>query len=113
MKDVETPLLLGRPFLATRRALIDVERGEWILRFNKEQVVFNIFEAIIHAHEDLQCYQIDLIDELIENILKEKNISSPIENVLVQSIEETCKDDDDVEVNALALQLQETQLGCG
>lgn len=36
---------------------------------------------------------------------KEKNVSSPIEKVLVQSIKETCKDDD-VEVNELVLQLQ-------
>lgn len=36
-----------------------------------------------HAHEDLQCYQIDLIDELIENVSKEENLSSPTEKVLV------------------------------
>ena len=52
-EDVETPLLLGRPFLAIRRALIDVERGELILRFNKEQLIFHIFEAMKHANEYL------------------------------------------------------------
>jgi len=31
--DDETPLLLGRPFLATRRALIYVEMGKLMLRF--------------------------------------------------------------------------------
>ncbi|MCI93215.1 hypothetical protein A2U01_0114513, partial [Trifolium medium] len=31
------PLLLGRPFLATGRALIDVERGELMLRTDGEQ----------------------------------------------------------------------------
>lgn len=35
-EDTGTPLLLGITFLATGRALIDVERGELILRFNKE-----------------------------------------------------------------------------
>ncbi|XP_050897349.1 uncharacterized protein LOC127104192 [Lathyrus oleraceus] len=34
-KDIETPLLLGRSLLATRRALIDVKIGELILKFNK------------------------------------------------------------------------------
>lgn len=48
--------------MAMGRALIDVERVEFISRFNKEQVVFNVFEAMKHTHEDLQCYQIDLID---------------------------------------------------
>ena len=52
------------------RALIDVERGELILRFNNEHVVFNMFETVKHTREDLQCYQINLIVELIDNILK-------------------------------------------
>ncbi|XP_050909136.1 uncharacterized protein LOC127122906 [Lathyrus oleraceus] len=52
-EDAETPLLLGKPSLATSRSLIDVERGELILWFNKEQVIFNVFEAMKHRHEDL------------------------------------------------------------
>lgn len=52
-EDVETPLLLGKSFLAIGRALIDTEKGELILRFNKEHVVFNVFKAMKHAHEDL------------------------------------------------------------
>jgi hypothetical protein len=44
-EDDETPLLLGRHFLATGRALIDVEMGKLILRFQNEHVVFNILEA--------------------------------------------------------------------
>jgi len=47
-EDEELPLLLGRPFLATGRALIDVDMGELMLRFQDEQVVFNIYEAMKH-----------------------------------------------------------------
>lgn len=47
-----------------------MERGELILRFNKEQVIFNVFEVMKHTQEDLECYQIDLIEELIENVSK-------------------------------------------
>lgn len=47
---------------------------------------------------------------MIENVSKEEGLSSPIEKVLVQSIEETCEDDDNVEVNKLVLQLQAAQL---
>ncbi|XP_073154071.1 uncharacterized protein [Henckelia pumila] len=43
--DRETPLILGRPFLATNRALIDVQKGELILRLNEKQVVFNMFKS--------------------------------------------------------------------
>ncbi|RYR08964.1 hypothetical protein Ahy_B05g076890 [Arachis hypogaea] len=38
------PIILGRPFLATARALIDVERGELILRIHDEQLAFTIFK---------------------------------------------------------------------
>ncbi|XP_015947216.1 uncharacterized protein LOC107472179 [Arachis duranensis] len=34
------PITLGRPFLATGRALIDVEQGELILRIHDEQLTF-------------------------------------------------------------------------
>ncbi|CAJ2663170.1 unnamed protein product [Trifolium pratense] len=44
-ENAEMPLLLGRPFLATGRALIDVEMGDLMLRLNDEQVNFNIFEG--------------------------------------------------------------------
>ena len=36
-KDFETLLLIGRSFLAASRALIDMELGELIIRFNKEK----------------------------------------------------------------------------
>ncbi|XP_050919223.1 uncharacterized protein LOC127136739 [Lathyrus oleraceus] len=47
-EDSETPLLLGRSFLETCKALIYVVMGELILRFNNEKVVFNVFEALNH-----------------------------------------------------------------
>ncbi|KAK4731479.1 hypothetical protein R3W88_024467 [Solanum pinnatisectum] len=36
--DFEVPIILGRPFLATGRALVDVERGELNFRLNKDEV---------------------------------------------------------------------------
>lgn len=36
--DNNVPIILGRPFLAIRRALIDVERGELAMRVNNEEV---------------------------------------------------------------------------
>ncbi|XP_015159982.1 uncharacterized protein [Solanum tuberosum] len=44
--DFEVPIILGRPFLAMGRALVDAERGELIFRFNKEEVKFNIFRSM-------------------------------------------------------------------
>ena len=40
-EDKHVPLLLGRPFLATGAALIDVKNGELNLRVGEEEVKFN------------------------------------------------------------------------
>ena len=41
-EDTQVPLLLGRPFLATGAALIDVQKGESTLRVGDEAVQFNL-----------------------------------------------------------------------
>ncbi|KAK4733841.1 hypothetical protein R3W88_008102 [Solanum pinnatisectum] len=45
-EDFEVPIILGRPFLATGRALVDVESGELKFRLNKEEVNFNICRSM-------------------------------------------------------------------
>ena len=41
-EEKQVPLLLGRPFLATGVALIDVKKGELTLRVGDEAVHFNL-----------------------------------------------------------------------
>nr|XP_027121804.1 uncharacterized protein LOC113738745 [Coffea arabica] len=41
-EDVRMPIILGRPFLATARTMIDVEKGKLILRVNGEELEFNL-----------------------------------------------------------------------
>ena len=41
-EDTQVPLLLGRPFLETRAALIDVKKGELTLKVGDEAVHFNL-----------------------------------------------------------------------
>ena len=41
-EDKQVPLLLGRPFLATGAALIDVKKGQLTLRVGDEAVYFNL-----------------------------------------------------------------------
>ena len=38
----EVPIILGRSFLATGRALVDMEKGQMKFRLNNEEVTFNI-----------------------------------------------------------------------
>ena len=45
-EDKQVPLLLGRPFLATWVALIDVEKEELNLRVGDEAVHFNLNHSL-------------------------------------------------------------------
>ena len=45
-EEKHVPLLLGRPFLATSAALIDVNMGELTLRAGKEKVKFNLNQSL-------------------------------------------------------------------
>ena len=54
-EDKEIPIILGRPFLATGRAMIDVKRGELKLRVHEDEVKFNVFEAVRHDRPKTRC----------------------------------------------------------
>ena len=56
-EDKEVPLILGRPFLVTGRALIDVQEGKLELWVQDEKVTFNIFEATEFSHRSLFLFQ--------------------------------------------------------
>ena len=53
-EDTQVPLFLGRPFLATRAALIDVKKGELTLRVGNEAVHFNINRSLEHPNVDVE-----------------------------------------------------------
>ncbi|KAL8491895.1 hypothetical protein ACS0TY_023478 [Phlomoides rotata] len=44
-EDESVPLILGRPFLATRGAVIDVKKGELVLNVKNDHVLFNIYKV--------------------------------------------------------------------
>jgi len=101
----DMPLILGRPFLATGRALIDVEMGKLMLRFHNEQVVFNIFEAMKYRAEHPKCYRFDVVDEIVEDTSLEHHPTQPMEKEIVNSIE-SCDHDEDLEVKECVKQLE-------
>jgi len=104
-EDEHITLLLGRTFLGIGRALIDVELGELMLRFQNEQVMFNIFEAMTHRTENPQCYRVDVVDEIVEDNSREPQPTQPMEKTIVNSME-NCDKDEDLEVKECVKQLE-------
>ena len=49
--DFEVPIILGRPFLATGRALVDMEKGQMTFWLNNEEATFNICRTMRQSGE--------------------------------------------------------------
>ena len=49
--DFEVPIIVGWPFLATGRALVDMEKGQMKFRLNNEEATFNICRTMRQSGE--------------------------------------------------------------
>nr|XP_017179132.2 uncharacterized protein LOC108169756 [Malus domestica] len=61
-EDLKTPIILGRPFMATALTLIDVEAGTLTLKVQNQLLVFNLFEATKQPAEKQECMRVDTLD---------------------------------------------------
>ncbi|GJV05562.1 reverse transcriptase domain-containing protein [Tanacetum coccineum] len=65
-EDNKVPLILGRPFLHTDNAVIQVKQKQLNLGVRTERMIFNIDSAIKHSYSnDDTCFSIDVIDEIL------------------------------------------------
>lgn len=58
-EDSQIPINLGRPFLATARAIINVKYGKLSLIVGEEKVVFNLANSIKTLFVEDSCCRID------------------------------------------------------
>ena len=63
--DKEVLIILGRLFLSTRKTLIDVQKGELIVRVNDQQVIFNMLDAMKNPDEVEDCNFISVANFVI------------------------------------------------
>ena len=49
--NFEVPIILGRPFLATGRALVDMKKGQMKFRLNNEEATFNVCRSMRQSGE--------------------------------------------------------------
>ena len=67
-EDQEIPIILGRPFLATRRTLIDVQKGKLTLQVQDDQVSFNIFKALSLLDEGDTYFKMDILTSCTKEV---------------------------------------------
>ncbi|CAN6552252.1 unnamed protein product [Malus baccata var. baccata] len=81
-EDMQTPIILGRPFMATARTLIDVEAGTLTLRVKDRSVVFSLFEATKRPGDVQDCMCVDMLDSLLHAEIMSRLTSDSLLNVL-------------------------------
>nr|GFD49123.1 reverse transcriptase domain-containing protein [Tanacetum cinerariifolium] len=71
--DPRVPLILGRSFLKTEKALIDVFEGRLTLRVGKEAITFNLDQTSRYSanYNDMTAKRIDVIDVTCEEYSQE------------------------------------------
>ena len=89
-EEKKVPIILGRPFLATGRVMIDVQKGELRLRVQEEEVTFNVFNAIKHPHDTDSCFRVDMLEAIVSSQLVP---SEPLETSLTHDDPYSCEDE--------------------
>ena len=78
-EDNQVPLLLGRPFLATGAALIDLKNGELTLRVGNEAVHFNLDKILTHSDVDTEnCNVVDNSSPISFDLISDCNLQHSI-----------------------------------
>ncbi|CAN6562049.1 unnamed protein product [Malus baccata var. baccata] len=82
-EDQNIPILLGRHFLATAGALIDVKAGTLKLRVQGESIEFKMFEALKLPADVEECSNIELIAHIVNaNFLE--NVSANLLKICIE-----------------------------
>ncbi|GKA31692.1 reverse transcriptase domain-containing protein [Tanacetum coccineum] len=89
--DPRVPLILGRPFLRTAHALVDVHGEELTLHVGDEKLVFNVERTLKYPqkHSDELVHMIDILDTTCEDhfheVLNVQKLINPMSGSLTPS----------------------------
>ncbi|GJV36010.1 reverse transcriptase domain-containing protein [Tanacetum coccineum] len=71
-EDHKIPIILGRPFLATAHAMIDLFNKKISFEVGNETLTFDIEKSMkFFTPEDDECLSVDLIDNVVSDLVKE------------------------------------------
>ncbi|XP_023770512.1 uncharacterized protein LOC111919130 [Lactuca sativa] len=66
-EDHQVPIILGRPFLNTASAIVDIRESKLTLRVGEESVTFGVDQAMKHSkYSDNTKFSLDTLEELME-----------------------------------------------
>ncbi|XP_075102911.1 uncharacterized protein LOC142177601 [Nicotiana tabacum] len=81
------PIILGRPLLATGRAIIDAHQGQLILRVHEERVIFDMQKILRFSGDETSssCFSIYMLNYLTDEFKDDQLIPDSMERCLAKS----------------------------
>nr|GEX17252.1 hypothetical protein [Tanacetum cinerariifolium] len=94
-EDSRVPIILGRPFLATSRAMIDVFNKKITLIVRDDEVIFDVNQPIKRPPtEDDECYGVDDLDDMINAEVQELLTNEEPDLFLLRGLEKSIDQSD-------------------
>ncbi|GKC18033.1 reverse transcriptase domain-containing protein [Tanacetum coccineum] len=94
-EDSRVPIILGRPFLETARAMIDVFNKKIMLRAGDDEVIFDVDQSIKRPLvEDDECYGVDDLDDTINAEAQELLANDKPDSFLLKGLEKSIDQSD-------------------
>ncbi|XP_024005930.1 uncharacterized protein LOC112082768 [Eutrema salsugineum] len=83
-EEPNDPLILGRPFLATAGAIIDIRAGMIELQLGSERLKFDVKEMMKKPTIEGQVFYVETMDELADELLEELNTEDHLQITLTK-----------------------------
>ncbi|GKB81452.1 hypothetical protein Tco_0948347, partial [Tanacetum coccineum] len=94
-EDSRVPIILGRPFLTTAQAVIDVFNKKITLRVGQYEEIFDVYQSIKREPtEDDKCYGIDDLDDTINAEAQELLANDEPDSFLLRGLEKSIDQSD-------------------
>ncbi|KAK8698039.1 hypothetical protein V6N13_114171 [Hibiscus sabdariffa] len=91
--DDKAPIILGRPFLATGRILIDCEKGNCTMRVADQTMTINVFNTLQYMGDQGDCYHLQ--EENTTSSEEESDIMCCSKFIQIKDFEKLKKGDDE------------------
>jgi len=83
-EDSRIPITLGRPFLATVGAMIDVQNGKLSLQVGDEKVKFSLLQSMASLTSSDSCCTFDMLEKALNQEAKtQHSVEDPPEVALI------------------------------
>ncbi|XP_074298623.1 uncharacterized protein LOC141629541 [Silene latifolia] len=97
-RSIPAPVILGRPFLCTAGAIIDVKLGRLTLEVGDDVITFSLPETLSRPMIEDTCYYVDIIDESAYEFWSDSLVKDPQESLMfLDECADFSDDEDDVE----------------